>query len=99
MKASLNKLVAIVIILSISISAFAQKSSLKALDINLENYQYPFPVQYISLHVEGEDMKMAFMYVKPANANGHTVMLLHGKNFNGAYWRQTAEALRDNGYR
>ena len=39
------------------------------------------------------------MDVKPTNANGHVVMLLHGKNFNGAYWAQTAKVLAENGYR
>ncbi len=77
----------------------AQKSSLKALDVNLQNYQYPYPVKFITLKIQGEDLRMAYMDVKPANANGHTVMLLHGKNFNGAYWRQTANVLSDNGYR
>ncbi|WP_318836133.1 alpha/beta fold hydrolase, partial [Janibacter melonis] len=27
------------------------------------------------------------------------MVLLHGKNFNGAYWEQTAKDLRQNGYR
>lgn len=39
------------------------------------------------------------MDVKPSHANGHVVMLLHGKNFNGAYWGQTAKILAENGYR
>lgn len=99
MKVSIIKQVLLILLLSIGINAISQKSSLKVLDINLENYQYPFPVGYISLHVQGEDLKMAYMDVKPVNANGHTVMLLHGKNFNSAYWRQTAEELRKNGYR
>jgi hypothetical protein len=30
-----------------SIAAKAQQPSIKSLDINLENYQYPYPVQYI----------------------------------------------------
>src|SRR6476620_10805425 len=73
--------------------------SIKPLNINLGNYEYPYPVQYITLNIQGEVLKMAYMDVKPANANGHTVMLLHGKNFNGAYWEQTAKVLSENGYR
>lgn len=65
----------------------------------LENYNYPYPVHYISLHIQHKDLKMAFMDVQPATPNGHTVMLLHGKNFCGAYWRQTAKTLADNGFR
>jgi len=91
--------VLLVVLICISSCGFSQKSSLKALDIDLGNYHYPFPVQYIELHIQGEDLKMAYMDLKPAIANGHTVLLLHGKNFNGAYWRQTAQALSQNGYR
>jgi pimeloyl-ACP methyl ester carboxylesterase len=67
--------------------------------MDLTSYQYPYPVQFIDLNIQGEDLKMAYMDVKPANANGHVVMLLHGKNFNGAYWGQTARVLAENGYR
>jgi hypothetical protein len=62
----------------------AQQPSIKPLDVDLTDYQYPFPVRFISLNIQGEDLKMAYMDVKPPNPNGHVVMLLHGKNFNGA---------------
>jgi pimeloyl-ACP methyl ester carboxylesterase len=71
----------------------------KPLDIQLENYAYPFPVGYIRFQGQGETLRMAYMDVKPSQPNGKTVMLLHGKNFNGAYWQQTAEALSQRGYR
>ena len=77
----------------------AQMPSIKPLDIDLTNYQFPYPVQSITLNIQGEPLKMAYMDVKPANANGHVIMLLHGKNFNGAYWGQTAAVLAENGYR
>jgi len=77
----------------------AQQPSIKPLDIDLTNYQYPYPVQFIIFNIQGEALKMAYMDVKPSNANGHVVMLLHGKNFNGAYWGQTAKLLAENGYR
>jgi pimeloyl-ACP methyl ester carboxylesterase len=79
--------------------AEAQKPPITPLDIDLTNYQYPYPVEFIALNIQGEDLKMAYMDVKPSNANGHVVMLLHGKNFNGAYWGQTAKVLAENGYR
>jgi pimeloyl-ACP methyl ester carboxylesterase len=77
----------------------AQQPSIKPLDIDLTNYQYPYPVQFITLNIQGEVLKMAYMDVRPSNANGHVVMLLHGKNFNGAYWGQTAKVLAENGFR
>jgi pimeloyl-ACP methyl ester carboxylesterase len=86
---------------SLLITSFtkAQQPSIKPLDIDLTNYQYPYPVQFITLNIQGESLKMAYMDVKPSSANGHVVMLLHGKNFNGAYWGQTAKVLAENGYR
>ncbi len=66
---------------------------------NLENIDYPFPVHYISLDIQGEKQKMAYMDVLPASPNGKTVMLLHGKNFCGAYWEQTATDLAAAGFR
>src|ERR1039457_565485 len=85
--------------LLISSVTIAQQPSIKPYDIELTDYQYPYPVQFIRLNIQGEVLKMAFMDVKPLNANGHVVMLLHGKNFSGAYWEQTAKALSENGYR
>ena len=79
--------------------ARAQQSSLKPLDVELTDYPYPYPVYFITLNIQGEVLKMAYMDVKPANANGHVVMLLHGKNFCGTYWQQTAKVLSEHGYR
>lgn len=76
-----------------------QQSSLQSLDMNLENYQYPFPVQFLPLRLQNENLKMAYMDVKPKVANGKVIVLLHGKNFNGAYWEQTAKVLQQNGFR
>lgn len=42
---------------------------------------------------------MAYMDILPEKGNGKTVMLLHGKNFNGAYWKQTIKELSSEGYR
>jgi pimeloyl-ACP methyl ester carboxylesterase len=42
---------------------------------------------------------MAYMDVQPARSNGETVVLLHGKNFNGFYWREVIEFLTASGYR
>jgi pimeloyl-ACP methyl ester carboxylesterase len=65
----------------------------------LENYSYAFPVSYITLNIQQQVLKMAFMDLQPEHPNGKTVMLLHGKNFCGAYWGQTAKVLAGKGYR
>jgi pimeloyl-ACP methyl ester carboxylesterase len=70
------------------------------LSISLEEYSYPYPVSYLPLVIEGQELKMAYMDVPPKRgANGKSVLLLHGKNFFGAYWRDTIAFLAENGYR
>ena len=76
-----------------SITTLAQPDKLEVLGINLENYEYPFDVHYINIESQGETYHMAYMDVRPSNPNGKNIMLLHGKNFNGAYWKQTAMRL------
>ncbi len=77
----------------------AQEDKLKLLDLELANYDYPFPVSYLTLHIQNQELRMGFMDVKPSNYNGKNIMLLHGKNFNGAYWETTIKALNKEGYR
>ena len=79
--------------------AFAQDAALKPIDMNMENVEYPFPVQFFPTILQGQALRMAYMDVKPAKANGKVIMLMHGKNFNGAYWETTAKALSEDGYR
>lgn len=73
--------------------------NLKPLDAQLSEAKYPFPTSVISLSSQGQKLEMTYMDVKPQKPNGKTVMLLHGKNFNGAYWKQTAEDLSKKGFR
>lgn len=68
-------------------------------DLRLESFPYPFPVQNFALKTQRQDLEMAYMDLKPTGQATATVVLLHGKNFSGAYWEETAKALRDAGYR
>ena len=70
-----------------------------ALDPLLSNYDYPFPVKYISLKIQQGNYRMAYMDLRPQKANGSAVVLFHGKNFSGAYWKETAESLQKAGFR
>ena len=78
---------------------WAQDKKPEVSGLMLENVTYPFPVKEITLKIQGQDLKMAYMDVQPAKPNGKTVVLLHGKNFNAAYWEQTANDLSKDGYR
>jgi pimeloyl-ACP methyl ester carboxylesterase len=79
--------------------SFSIKAQQKILGTCLEGYDYPYPVQYITLHLQHETLKMAYMDVPAEHPNGHVLLLLHGKNFNGAYWGPTIKVLAENGYR
>src|SRR3984957_8880727 len=47
----------------------------------LEGFDYPYPVQRFAFTSQGEAMSMAYMDLAPANPNGRTVVMFHGKNF------------------
>lgn len=87
-----------VLILPTAVSA---QTKFKALDAELTNYEYPFPVSFFPLKYKDQNLKMAYMLVKPSgavSANGKTVVLLHGKNFSGFYWDRTIRDLTAQGY-
>ncbi|MEI9914669.1 MAG: alpha/beta hydrolase [Methylovirgula sp.] len=69
------------------------------LGIGLEDIDYPYPVHFLDLTIEGQRLRMAYMDVSAAHPNGQSIVLLHGKNFDGEYWAQTIRMLADHGYR
>ena len=83
------------------------------LGIGLESYPYPHPVHYLDVtHVAQADWidrqapdweqraRMAYMDVPPDSARSKgAILLVHGKNFFGAYWTGVIEALRHEGFR
>jgi pimeloyl-ACP methyl ester carboxylesterase len=60
---------------------------------------YPYPVRYFQLTIESQPVRMAYMDVAPAQANGQAIILFHGKNFNGFYWKDVIPYLTNAGYR
>jgi len=78
----------------------ARQAEPEPLGIALENFDYPWPHQFLNLKVEGKDLRMAYMDVQPEQrSNGQTVVLMHGKNFFGAYWEDVVRGLVREGYR
>jgi len=67
--------------------------------LQAKNIQYPYPVKYIDINIDGQIAKMAFMDVKPSTPNGQSVILFHGKNFTGFYWKDVIAFLSNAGYR
>ena len=93
------KIKLLLLIITFNCLGFAQSESLKPLDLMLENYEYPFAVSYCTINTQKQTLKMAYMDVKPKKSNGKSIVLFHGKNFNGAYWESTINALTKEGYR
>lgn len=67
--------------------------------VNAQSVTYPYPVQYITLSIERQPIKMAYIDATPDKPNAQTVVLFHGKNFNGYYWKEVIHFLTANGYR
>ena len=79
----------LVIILLTTFSFFARS----------QNIVYPDSVKFIQLNIEMQQVKMAYMDVTAKQPNGQAILLLHGKNFNGYYWKNLMSFLTSNGYR
>ncbi len=64
-----------------------------------QSIPYPHPVKYFTVAIEGQDTKMAYMDIAAKNPNGQSVILFHGKNFTGYYWKDVIAFLTEAGYR
>ncbi len=65
----------------------------------LEGFDYPYPVQRFAFTSQGQAMSIAYMDLEPANPNGRTLVMFHGKNFCSASWDTLLDRLRDVGFR
>jgi pimeloyl-ACP methyl ester carboxylesterase len=66
----------------------------------LEGFNYPYALKKFEFESQGQHLEMGYMDVAAkGNANGHTVVLMHGKNFCGATWEDSIKALSEAGYR
>ncbi|MGC2778754.1 MAG: alpha/beta hydrolase [Bradyrhizobium sp.] len=79
--------------------ASAAESPREPYGINLEGFPYPYPVSLLPLVNDGEQLRMAYMDVAPAQPNGGTALLLHGRNFPSSYWAPVIKTLTAAGFR
>lgn len=94
------KKIVLLLALALFIITSVQAQKTDTLSITLENVKYPYPVKFMPINTEGQDIKMAYMDVAPTiTANGKTAILFHGKNFGGYYWANVIKALTAIGYR
>jgi pimeloyl-ACP methyl ester carboxylesterase len=69
-------------------------------DLQLENFPYPYEMHHVRLFSQQQELEMAYAEVQPKEKKElGTVVLLHGKNFGGFYWKETADALSAAGFR
>jgi pimeloyl-ACP methyl ester carboxylesterase len=70
------------------------------ISVSMEEFEYPYAVEYLNFSVYGEEVRIAYMDVAPTGpANGRTVILHHGGLYYGWYWSEQIKALAQEGYR
>jgi pimeloyl-ACP methyl ester carboxylesterase len=65
----------------------------------LQGFEYPFPVVTYAFTSQRQLLAIRYIDVKPAQPNGRTAVLLHGKNFCAATWEATIRVLAARGFR
>lgn len=81
------------------IISYAGLGQSDTLSITLENVSYPYPVNFFEVEIGCQDLRMAYMDIRPTRPNGKTIMLFHGKNFGGYYWTRVINVLSREGFR
>ena len=105
MKVGLNSMRRFFFVISTALLALpiaakaAEPAAREPYGIGLEGFAYPYPVNMLPLTNDGEQVRMAYMDVAPAQPNGRIVVLLHGRNFPSSYWAPEIKVLLDAGYR
>src|SRR5262245_7350599 len=68
--------------------------------ITCDECPYPYPSKYLDISVYSQDVRISYMDVAAqGTANGHTVLLLHGNNFGGFYFKVIIDGLTKEGLR
>ena len=78
--------------------ASAKSSSKLSFDAELSQFSYPFEVHSFALESQNQSLSMRYMDVGNQKS-ARVIVLLHGKNFSGYYWKRIAEDLIRVGYR
>ncbi len=106
MRPTLSFLATALVLACASLNGFAQttdplvatpSSTYPSYTADLKDFEYPYPVQTFLFGSQGQNVTMAYMHLQ-ARLGKPTITLLHGKNFNGAYWKKTADFLHAQGY-
>ena len=75
-------------------------TDIKPGSITCDECPYPYPSQYLDISVYSQDVRISYMDVAAQGAaNGHTVLVLHGNNFGGFYFKPIIDGLTKEGFR
>lgn len=96
--------------LGLAASAFAQAravlppvptpTDVKPGSISCDECPYPYPSNYLDISVYSQDVRISYMDIAAQGApNGHSVLLLHGNNFGGFYFKAIIDGLTREGFR
>jgi pimeloyl-ACP methyl ester carboxylesterase len=110
MRKQLQPLALLIASLSIASIAAAQGRSIlppvptptdvKPGSITCDECPYPYPSKYLDISVYTQDVRISYMDVAAQGTpNGKTVMLFHGNNFGGFYFKAIIDALTRDGFR
>ncbi|KRE06521.1 alpha/beta hydrolase [Bosea sp. Root381] len=84
----------------LSTAAVAQTPGSERFGARLEGFDYGREVKTHRFASQRQDVEMAYLDVAPTGqANGRTVVLLHGKNFCAGTWDETIKTLSGAGFR
>jgi pimeloyl-ACP methyl ester carboxylesterase len=79
---------------------FPTPTDIKPGSITCDECPYPYPSKYLDISVYSQDVRISYMDIAAQGTpNGHTVMLLHGNNFGGFYFKPIIDALVKEGFR
>ena len=93
---SLRRLTCAASLLALSFAALADEPRY---GMQLEGFDYAWPAERFAFTSQNQPLEMAYIDVRPAKANGRTVVLMHGKNFCAGTWEETIRTLSGAGYR
>ena len=75
-------------------------TDIKPGSITCDECPYPYPSSYLTISVYSQDVRISYMDVAPQGTpNGHTVLVLHGNNFGGFYFKAIIDGLTKEGFR
>lgn len=93
------KFIAIVWALLILVSCAGVDSQQQGFTRDIPEFEYPFAVKEHSFSSQGETVQMSYMDIHPSDSPKDVIVLLHGKNFSGFYFKTLIDYFRSQGLR